>query len=136
MNIYETVYMINVTNSLVGQMYMDTITVIFAVMITGYFVGSRLTKTMLYALLFASSAFVLMMLANLVQISDRAVSLADSLPADQFEALPYLVHFNVDNSVMGDFAIALILLPLVLAHTAAVFFVLHCHKTDVVTAAS
>jgi hypothetical protein len=50
MDIYETIYMISETTQLLGNAFMDALSVIFALMVTGYLAGPKLTRGMIWGL--------------------------------------------------------------------------------------
>ena len=136
MDIYETIYMITATSQLLGQAYIDMITVIFAIMLVGYFVGPNLNKTMIFSIAGISALFVLPMLVNVVQTLFRIDALANSLTPEQVEALPYLTRFMIPESMQFFEGFPLIVVPLGLGYVAAIAFLVHCWRDGSVTMAA
>ena len=135
MNTYETLYLINETIQLGGNALMDTLSVIFALVVTGYVAGSKLTRSMLWGLAVLSALFVMPMIGVLITTFDRAIALADSLPRDQFEAMPYLAAFANPGAV-SEIAPSVAAVSLAVLYAGAIYFIFHCHSKGTVTAAS
>ena len=57
MTTYEIAYLMTETAGLAGQAFMDVVTIIFAIMVTGYVAGPRLSKGLIWAMV-AVSAFL------------------------------------------------------------------------------
>ena len=133
MDIYETLYLITVTAQLGGQEFMDTLAVIFAIIVTGYFAGPRLTRSMVWGLTAISAMFVGPMIIILYNTLIRMISMAKSLPHDQTEQLPYLADFAF--LIGPQLGMAILPVSLACAYAGAIYFVFHCHKKGSVTAA-
>ena len=120
MDIYETLYLITVTLQLGGQEFMDTLAVVFAIIITGYFAGPRMERPMIWGLTVISALFVGPMTMAVYGTIQRAVAMVDSLPSEQVEQLPYLANFVV----MSGSPITAGILPasLALAYVGAIYF--------------
>jgi hypothetical protein len=133
MSIYEHLYLITVSGQLAGQAYIDTVTVIFAIMVTGYFAGSRLNKTMLVTLIAISALFVVPMIGVVTDQLERIVSLSAAVPLDQADEMPFLVSFATTGAAeyIGSGFLAV---PLFLAYIGAIAFVVHCQRRGTVTA--
>ena len=135
MDIYEITYLITVNTQLGGQAFQDTLAAIFAIVLTGYFVGPRLTKPMLWGLTAISASFVIPMIFVVNGILQRIVALGESLPAAQLDQLPYLVHFVQGAGILPTVvATAAMPLSLAAAYGAAIYFVFHSHRNGSVTA--
>jgi hypothetical protein len=133
MDIYETLYLITVTGQLGGQEFMDTLAVIFAIIVTGYFAGPRLTRPMVWGLTAISALFVGPMIIILYNVLVRMTSMAKSLPLDQIEQLPYLADYTF--LIGPQVGMAILPASLAFAYAGAIYFVFHCHKKGSVTAA-
>lgn len=133
MDIYETIYLISETTQLLGNAFMDTLSVIFALMVTGYLVGLKLTRSMVWGLITLSAIFVLPMILVVRDLLARADALGDSLPKGQFDTLPYLDTFVTSGAGFAFGGPALVI-SLGLAYVAAVYFVVHCHAKGIVAA--
>ncbi len=137
MDIYETTYLITVNSQLAGQAFQDVLAVVFAIVITGYFVGPKLTKPMLWGMTAISASFVIPMIFMVNGIATRIVALGESLPMAQLEQLPYLVHFVQGFGVLPTaVAIAVTQFSLFAAYGGAIYFVFHSHKSGSVTAST
>jgi len=135
MDNYETIYLINETTQLAGNAFMDTLSVIFALMITGYVVGPKLSRLILIGLVAISALFVVPMIAVVQGTLARADALSNSLPRDQFEAYPYLEAFTVVDGP-ESFAALMMVVSLSAVYAAAVFFIFHTHWKGTITANS
>ena len=135
MDIYETNYLITVNTQLGGQAFMDALAVIFAIIVTGYFAGPKLTKPMIWGMTAISASFVVPMIFAINGILTRIVALGESLPAAHLEELPYLVHFIQSTGVLPvGIVMAAMPFSLFAAYIAAIYFVFHSHKSGSVTA--
>ena len=133
MNTYETIYLISETTQLMGNAFMDTLSVIFALMVTGYLVGAKLTRGMVWGLITLSAIFVLPMIFVVNDIWARSKALSSSLPADALEASPYLGSF-LSAGGRAQLGGPALVVSLVLAYAAAVYFIIHCHIKGTVVA--
>jgi hypothetical protein len=135
MSVYEHLYLITVSGQLLGQAYIDTITVVFAIMVTGYFTGNRLNKTMLGMLIATSALFVIPMIGIVGDLLVKLTSLTNAVPLDQVEKMPFLASFLTSGAaeMLGP---VFLMVPLVLAYIGAISFLIHCHQKGTVTADS
>ena len=118
---------------------MDTLSVIFALMITGYVAGPKLTRRMVWGMVFISALFVLPMINVIYTTFSRVNALTDSLPKDLIETLPYIEAFSLGGAWdLGqvDLASLLSVISMAVLYAAAIFFVFHCHGKGTVTAGS
>lgn len=135
MNTYETLYLINETVQLAGNAFMDTLSVIFALVVTGYVAGPKLTRRMLWGLVAISALFVVPMIGVVRTTFVKAAALTDSLPENQFAAMPYLEAFAARDAA-SDFGPVMIVVSMTILYAAAIYFIFHCHRKGTVTAVS
>lgn len=139
MNTYETLDLITATVQVGGNAFMDTLSVIFALMITGYVAGPKLTRRMVWGMVMISALFVLPMIGVILGTFGRVRALGNSLPRDQFAAMPYLEAFaDAGGPVVGSVELSALVMVVAMAalYAGAVFFVFHCHSKGTVTANS
>ena len=79
MNTYETIYLITETLQLAGNAFMDTLSVIFALLVTGYLAGPKLTRPMIWGLVAISALFVVPMISVVQATFEKVAALAASL---------------------------------------------------------
>jgi hypothetical protein len=136
MDIYETTYLMTVNSQLAGQAFMDALAVIFAIIVTGYFAGPRLTNAMFWGLTVVSASFIGPMIMIVRGVIERTIVLSQSLPMDQLEQFPYLQQFANIIDVGDQVALLILTLSLVAGYAGAIYFVHHCRRQGTITAAS
>ena len=132
MDTYETIYLITETLQLAGNAFMDTLSVIFALLVTGYLAGPKLTRPMIWGLVAISALFVVPMISVVQATFVKVAALSASLPKEQFETLPYLELYSNTGSI-SQYAGLLIVISLGMLYAASIYFVFHSHNRGAAT---
>jgi len=129
MSPYEIAYLQTETAILVGQAFMDAVTIIFAITVTGYVVGPRLSKSLIWAMFAISAAFVVPIANMVFSLIGRAIDLGGALTTNQLEAMPFLATFANFTGPMGqELSRWMFVLSLLAAYTGAIYFVFYCRR--------
>jgi hypothetical protein len=107
MDTYETIYLMNETYSLIGQILTDMLTVIFAIVAAGFIMGGRLSKLMVIGISILSTVWVMPMLMGAYSQFRALGVLAETLTSDKLGELGGLVTFLGSQSVMPNTSLAL-----------------------------
>ena len=115
MSIYETIYLLNETSNLIGQIMFDMLSVMFAILAAAFIMGGRLTKIMVIGISILSSIWVVpMMIAGYNQFRAMGI-LAETLTEDRLNELGGLASFIGSQSPLANEIFALVL---ILSHAA------------------
>jgi hypothetical protein len=131
MSTYETVYLMNETSNLIGQIMVDIITVIFAILAAAFIMGSRLSKSMVVGISILSSIWVLpMALAAYNQFGALGV-LSKTLTIEQLGNLDGLIGFLGAESILTNPVLPFVLIfSHVATFIAALWFLNHSRKSQ------
>ena len=135
MDTFDTLYLMTENLQVGGNAFMDTLSVIFALMITGYVAGPKLSPRIIWGMVVISALFVIPMIGVILNTFSRVNALGKSLPKEQFEAQPYLEAFAASGGP-SDIAAPLIVVAMSALYGGAVFFVFHCRSKGTITAQS
>ena len=129
MSVFETIYMLNETSNLVGQMMFDMVSIIFAILVTGFVLGDKMNKMMLTAITIFSAAWVFPMLMAAYDQFGVMVVLSSTLTTDQLHTLEGLQKYIGAGSTMNSWST---LLTIILAHAGtylgSIWFLFYCSK--------